>query len=187
MTEETGTLLHGSAPVFNCVSCLLTVEGRVGEIDIFLVHLFLGQTNGLAEALEMDDLALSEETNHIIDIRIVAKTKNVIIGYPGLLFCSHILGKVGNDITLDADTSCVPGRSGSCSGIDACGMIHKIGSKGSTVSDFFVGEFPGELVDNGADHLQVAQLLGTYKGVKMEPQTEAACAARDSSLVSGSK
>lgn len=49
MTEETGTLRHGSAPVFNCVSCLLTVEGWVGEIDIFLVHLFLGQTNGLTE------------------------------------------------------------------------------------------------------------------------------------------
>ena len=53
MTEETGTLRHGSAPVFNCVSCLLTVEGRVGEIDIFLVHLFLGQTNGLTEAINL--------------------------------------------------------------------------------------------------------------------------------------
>ena len=38
------------------ISGCLFVEGRVGEVHVFLIHLFLSQAETLAEALEMDDL-----------------------------------------------------------------------------------------------------------------------------------
>ena len=140
-----------------------------------------------AEALEVDDFPLPEEADDVIDVGVVAEPEDVVIGDSGLLFCGHIFAEVTDHVALDADAGGIPREAGGGSGVDAGGVIHKIRGKGRTAADLLVGELPGELVDDGADHLQVAQFLGAYKGVKMEPQTEAACAARDSSLVSGSK
>lgn len=33
-----------------------------------------------AKALEVDDLTLAEETNHIVDVRVVGQAENIIIG-----------------------------------------------------------------------------------------------------------
>jgi len=49
----------------------LLIKSGVGEIHIFLIHTLFGQRNGFAKALEMDDFALAQEADDIIDIRIV--------------------------------------------------------------------------------------------------------------------
>ena len=99
-----GTRKNPCAP-FSC----LTVGDRVGEIDVLLVHLFLGQPNGLAEALEMDDLPLSEETDDIGNIRVVTQPQDVVIGNSCLLLGSQILGQVADDVALDGHGGGGPG------------------------------------------------------------------------------
>ena len=49
----------------------LFVESRVGKVHVFLVHALLGQGDGLAKPLEMDDLPLPEEADDIVDIRVI--------------------------------------------------------------------------------------------------------------------
>ena len=61
------------------------IEGGVGEIDIFLVHPFLGPVNGLAKALEVDDLPLPQKTDDVVDVGVIRHTQNVVIGHTGLL------------------------------------------------------------------------------------------------------
>ena len=63
----------------------LLVEGRIGEVDVFLIHALLGQGDGLTEALEVDDLPLTQEADHIVDIRVVGEAENIVIGKAGLL------------------------------------------------------------------------------------------------------
>ena len=162
------------------------VKSRIEIVDILFVQFVFGQAQSLAEALEVDDLPGSEELDGVVDVGIVTHTQDVVIRNPGFLLGGQILGKIGNDVSFDADSSGIPGGTGGGRGIDAGGVIQEIRSK-SGGTDLLFRQIPGELMDDGADHLQMAQFLGAYKGVKMEPQTEAACAARDSSLVSGSK
>ena len=63
----------------------LFVKRRVGKVDVFLVHLLLGQTHRLAEALEVNDLPLTQEADDVVDIRIVGHAQDVVVGNPGLL------------------------------------------------------------------------------------------------------
>ena len=163
------------------------VEGRIGEVDVLLVHLLLGQTHRLAEALEVDDLPLPEEADDVIDVGVVAEPEDVVIGDSGLLFCGHIFAEVTDHVALDADAGGIPREAGGGSGVDAGGVIHKIRGKGRTAADLLVGEIPGELVDDGADHLQVPQLLGAYRGTKMAPKAQNLCAATDSGNLSSAE
>ena len=39
-----------------------------------------------AKALEMDDFPLTQETDHIVDVRIVGQAEDVVIGKTGFLF-----------------------------------------------------------------------------------------------------
>lgn len=64
---------------------VLFVKRRVGKVDVFLVHLLLGQTHRLAEALEMNHLPLTQEPDDVVDIWIVGHAQDVVIGNPGLL------------------------------------------------------------------------------------------------------
>ena len=65
----------------------LLVKSRVGEVDVFRVHLSLAKPQTLAEPLEVHDLPLPKEADDIVYVRVVGKTQNVVIGEAGLLFC----------------------------------------------------------------------------------------------------
>ena len=69
----------------------LLVKRRVYEIQVLLIHLLLCQPQPLTEALEMDDLAFSEETNRFADIWIRHDTKDVVVGAPGFLFWGDLV------------------------------------------------------------------------------------------------
>lgn len=67
------------------------VERGVDKIEVLLIHFLLRQTQALSEALEMDNFPLTQELDHIIDIRVIRQAKNIVIGHPCFLFwCNHI-------------------------------------------------------------------------------------------------
>lgn len=140
----------------------LGIQRRVGGVDVFLVEALAQQGDGLAKALEVDNFPLAEEANHVVDIGIVAQAENIVVCDPRLLLGGQILGEVGDGIAFDADACGVPGRAGGGGGVDAGGVVDEVGHK-SALLNLAVGELAGELVDDGADHLQVSQLFGTYR------------------------
>ena len=82
---------------------------------------------------------------------------------------SQILGQVGDGVALDRHAGGCPGEAGGGSGVDPGGVVDEVGGEGG-VLDLGIGHLAGELMDDGADHLQVAQFLCTCIGVKMTPR-----------------
>lgn len=76
--------------------------------------------------------------------------------------CCQILRQVRDDISGRLDAGRSPGEPGGGGGVDAGGVVYEVGREGGTVPDLLVGEIPGELVDDGRDHLHVAQFFGPY-------------------------
>ena len=75
----------------------LLIEGRVGEVDVFLIHALLGQSDGLAKALEVDNLPFTQKTDHIIDVRIIRQTEDIVIGKAGLLLWCDLVRTTFSD------------------------------------------------------------------------------------------
>ena len=119
------------------------------------------------EALEVDDFPLTQETDHIVDIRIVGKTKNIIIGKAGLLFCRQVLGKVSNDVAGHLHSGGRPRIAGGKLRVYSGGMVNEVGVKASGF-DLLLIQIAGELMDQSAHHLKVSQFLCTCRGVEME-------------------
>ena len=69
----------------------LFVKRGVGKVHIFLIHALFGQGDCLAKALEMDDFALTQEADDVVDIRIVGEAENVVVGESGLLLCCDLV------------------------------------------------------------------------------------------------
>lgn len=67
----------------------LLVKSRVGEVDVFRVHLFLAKPQALAKPLEVYDLPLPQEADDVVYIWVVGKAQNVVIGEAGFLFCCN--------------------------------------------------------------------------------------------------
>ena len=68
------------------VSIKLHVDGWVHKVDILPVQLFAKQFNGFTKSLKMNDLPFPEETDNIIDVRIVAKAQDIVVSDTGFLF-----------------------------------------------------------------------------------------------------
>ena len=66
-------------------SDFLQIDGGIHAVDVSLVELPAQQLDGLAEALEVDDLPLPEELDDVVHIGIIGKPQNVVVGDPGLL------------------------------------------------------------------------------------------------------
>ena len=67
------------------------VEGRVHIVDVLLAQAVFGQAQALAEALEVHDLPLAQESDGVGDVRVVAEAKDVVIGNAGLLLCCGLV------------------------------------------------------------------------------------------------
>ena len=90
--------------------------------------------------------------------------------------CCQVLCQIGDGIAADLDAGCGPGRTGGCGGVDAGGVVDKIGVEAGGF-DLILRQVPGQLVDDGADHLQVPQFLCTYRGVILYQTLRKACGA----------
>lgn len=74
------------------------------------------------------------------------------------MFRSQVLVEVGNDVTLHGDGAHGIGEARRRHGIDAGGVVDKIGCEGA-VFDLGFGESFGELIENGRYHLQMRQFF----------------------------
>lgn len=71
----------------HCGALLLLVEAGVDIVDVFFVQPVLHQTQPFAEALEVDDFPSTQEFDDVVDIRVIGKPQNVVVGDAGLLLC----------------------------------------------------------------------------------------------------
>lgn len=147
-------------PLFRCLAYPDSADVKAGihGVHVFLVQPLPQALDGLAEALEVDDLPLPQEFDHVVHVRVVRETENVVVGHPGLLLCCQILGEIGDGISLDSHGGRRPGEAGGCRGVDSRRVIHEVGGEAGG-TDLFLAQRPGQLVDDGADHFQVAQLV----------------------------
>ena len=96
----------------------------------------------------MDDLSLTEIFDDVADVGIVAQAEDIVVGHARLLFCRQILVQVCDDVALDADIFHIKGNACGGDGINARGMIHKIGGEGGS-RDLLLLEVSGELEEDG--------------------------------------
>lgn len=143
---------------------MLFVEGRIEEIDVLLVHFVFCKLQALAEALEVNDFAFPEETDDIIYVGVIAEAEDVVIGDAGFLFGGKVFRQITDHITLDCHGCGIIGPTGGSGGVDSCRVIHEVGIKACGF-DLIFAQIAGQLMDNGADHLQVPEFFCTYKRV----------------------
>ena len=113
------------------------IKRRVDEIEVFLVHFFFGEPKAFAKALEMNNFTGSQELDDIVNVRIVRKTQDVVIGDASFLLCCQILSQVGDQISFDLHTGCAPRETGGSGGIDTRSVIHEVGIESSRLDVLF--------------------------------------------------
>jgi len=80
------------------------IEGGIVEIEITLIVYFvLCDPEAIAKALEMHDLAGTQEADDVLDIGVVGKTQDVIIGQARFLFGGEVFVNVGKDVAGNRD------------------------------------------------------------------------------------
>lgn len=63
------------------------IEAGVHIVHVLFVQPVFYQTQPLAEALEVDDFAGTKETDGVRNVRIIAHSKNIVIGKACFLLC----------------------------------------------------------------------------------------------------
>lgn len=116
-----------------------------------------------AEPLEVYDLPFAQKPDSVTDVWVIAQAQDIVVGYASFLLRRQVLGKISDHISSHLHGGGAPGRAGGGGGVDAGGVVHKIGVK-ACCADLLVSQVPGQLMDDSADHLQMPQLLRTDIG-----------------------
>ena len=83
---------------------LFAVEGGVVEIEIALIVGFvLCDSQAIAEALVMHDFSGAQEADDVLNIGVIGKAQDIVIGQACLLFGGQVFVNVGKDIAGDRD------------------------------------------------------------------------------------
>lgn len=71
----------------DCISLdqVLNVKSRVHIVNVLLIQFLSQQLNSLAKPLEVNDLTLTQEFDHVVDIRVITEPEDVIVGRARLL------------------------------------------------------------------------------------------------------
>ena len=77
-------------PAAGGISGLFFVESGVAEVDVGGVHLLLAQADTFAKALEVNNLPLTQETDHIVYIWVIGQPQNIVIGKSSFLFWCNL-------------------------------------------------------------------------------------------------
>lgn len=108
-----------------------------------------------AESLEMHDFPGPEEFDGAVDVRVVFdETEDIVVRDPGFLFCCQVFRQV-----CDRVSGGLEGRRGkrhAAGGLrpEAGGVIHIVIGE-ALLFNLFHGKITGELMNDGADHLNV--------------------------------
>lgn len=142
-------------------SGLTAVKFRIKLIEVLGIQFFLCQTKGLAETLVVDDFSCPQEFDGVINIRIIpCGTQDVVIGRACLLFGSHILVEIRNDITFGLELAGIEWYAACCLWPESERVVDVVGTEAG-VFDFLHAKVAGQLMDNGTDHLEMPQLVST--------------------------
>ena len=63
----------------------LHIDCRIHKVYILPIQLLPQKFDSLAEPLEVDDFPFPQETDDVIDVRIITDAQNVVVSYPCLL------------------------------------------------------------------------------------------------------
>ena len=149
----------------------LQIHGWIHGVNVALVQFLPKQLHCFTKSLEVNDLPFPQEFDHIVHVRIVRKPQDVVIGNPCLLLGSQVFRQIRHGIPLDLHGSGTPGEAGGCGRVDPHGVIHEIGGEGR-ILDLGILQVPGQLMDDGADHLQMTQLFRAHIYDKKAPSSE---------------
>ena len=70
---------------------MLQIKFRVDGVEVLAVQILLDESERFTESLIMYDLAFSQETDRVEDVRVVAHADDVIIGGAGFLFWGDLV------------------------------------------------------------------------------------------------
>ena len=121
-----------------------------------------------AEALEVDDFALPQETDRRDDIGVIHQLENVVVGRARLLLRRHVFGQIGDRVTLGSDCQGAEGRSPRRLRVNSRGEIHKVRVKALRF-DLFRGQIARQLIHDRADHFKVRQFLCAQRSIGNVP------------------
>ena len=131
------------------------IEGRVEGVEVPAVQMILHDSGAFTESLEMHDLSGAEKFDGIVDVRVVFdKAENVVVSDPGFLFCSEVFHQVCDRVAGGLESS--RGERHAAGGLrpEAGGVIHIVIGE-ALLFNLFHGKITGELMNDGADHLNV--------------------------------
>lgn len=131
------------------------IEGRVEGVEVPAVQMILHDSKSFTESLEMHDLSGAEKFDGIVDVRVVFdKAENVVVSDPGFLFCSEVFHQVCDRVAGGLESS--RGERHAAGGLrpEAGGVIHIVIGE-ALLFNLFHGKITGELMNDGADHLNV--------------------------------
>ena len=91
--------ISAAAVAFSAINILL-IKARIYCIKILFIKVILNISQGFAESLEMYDLALSQVSDRIYNIRIIHHPQDIVVSRSGLLFCGHVFNEIRNGIAF---------------------------------------------------------------------------------------
>ena len=121
-----------------------------------------------AEALEVDDFALPQETDRRDDIGVIHQLENVVVGRARLLLRRHVLGQIGDRVALRGNCHCAEGGTARRLRVNACGEVHKVRVKALRL-DLLRGQIARQLIHDRADHFKVRQFLCAQRSIGNVP------------------
>ena len=65
------------------------VEARIEGVEVFAVKIVLRDAYGVAESLRVNYLTLAEILYRLLDIGVVNKTQDIVVGHASLLLCYY--------------------------------------------------------------------------------------------------
>lgn len=137
-----------------------SVKLRIECVEILAVKAILRDGERFAETLEMHDFPLTQIADRIADFLIVNQTEDVVIGSACLLFCCHILDKIGDDVSLALELAGVERNAGCRSRPQCSGMIDVIPIEAGGF-DVVYRKIFCKLVNDSADDLHVCEFVRT--------------------------
>lgn len=111
----------------------------------------------------MDNLPLPQKLDRVAHVRVIHQPQDVVVGHPGFLFGSEVLGQVTDDIAGRLQRARRERHARGRLRIDTSGVVHKVGLQ-ATLLDLVDAQALGQLVQDGADDLNMGQLLSADIG-----------------------
>ena len=156
---------------------ILLIKAWVYVVDVFLVQAVLGEAQAFTEALEVHDLARTQEFDDITHVRIVGKAQNVVIRHARLLFRSQVLCEVRDGVARDLHGARRPRVTRGELRENARRVVDKVRLEPSLL-DLLLGQIARKLVNDRADHLEMSQLLCADRGGPRTTSAKKPCATR---------